>query len=195
MKLLLKTLFPITLMLLGGAAQAAGWQIDNAQSQLNFISIKKENVAEVHRFGDLSGEVDENGKFELVIALESVNTGIQIRDSRMRSFLFNVAEFPEAKLTANLSPAFINNLTVGQSELTMVKTELSLHDQKHPLNIDVLVTKVSETSLLVVSAKPVLLNVADYDLVQGVEKLRDLAGLPSISHAVPVSFYLSLDAK
>lgn len=195
MKLLLKALFPITLMLLGGAAQAAGWQIDNTQSQLNFISIKKENVAEVHRFGKLSGEMDENGQFELAIALESVNTGIQIRDSRMRSFLFNVAEFPEAKLTANLSPAFINNLTVGQSELTMVKTELSLHDQKHPLNIDVLVTKVSETSLLVVSAKPVLLNVADYDLVQGVEKLRDLAGLPSISHVVPVSFYLSLDAK
>lgn len=195
MKQLLKTVFPTTLLLLSMAAHAAGWQIDNAQSQLNFISIKKENVAEVHRFGDLSGKMDDNGQFELAIALESVNTGIQIRDSRMRSFLFNVAEFPKARLTANLSPSFIDNLTVGQSELTMVKAELSLHDQKQTLNIDVLVTKVSESSLLVVSASPVVLNAADFDLVQGVEKLRDLAGLPSISHAVPVSFYLTLNAN
>ena len=62
------------------------------------------------------------------------------------------------------------------------------------MTFDVLVTKVTENELLVVSSHPVILSVDDYKLAQGVEKLRELAGLPNISHAVPVSFYLTLNA-
>jgi hypothetical protein len=47
---------------------------------------------------------------------------------------------------------------------------------------------------LVVSAHPVILNADNYKLAKGIEKLRELASLPSISHAVPVSFYLTLNA-
>jgi hypothetical protein len=54
---------------------------------------------------------------------------------------------------------------------------------------------VSDSELLVVSAQPVILNVTDYQLGKGVEQLKELAGLPSISYAVPVSFYLTLTAK
>ena len=77
----------------------------------------------------------------------------------------------------------------------MVNAQLNLHDQSQPLKLDVRVTKVSDSSLLVISAQPIVLNVADYELTEGVEELRELAGLPSISQAVPVSFYLTLNAK
>jgi hypothetical protein len=60
---------------------------------------------------------------------------------------------------------------------------------------EVVVTKLNDNTLMLVSAKPLILNVADFALVQGVEKLQELAGLPSISHAVPISFYLTLNAK
>lgn len=195
MKQLLKAIVPLSLLLVSAVSAAADWQIDNAQSQLSFISIKKGDVAEVHRFGEIAGGLQQDGQFELSIALESVNTGIQIRDSRMRSFLFKTAQFPQATLTASLSPEFISNLTVGQSELTMVNAQLNLHDQSQPLKLDVRVTKVSDSSLLVISAQPIVLNVADYELTEGLEELRELAGLPSISQAVPVSFYLTLNAK
>ena len=91
MKQLLKAIVPLSLLLVSAVSAAADWQIDNAQSQLSFISIKKGDVAEVHRFGEIAGGLQQDGQFELSIALESVNTGIQIRDSRMRSFLFKTA--------------------------------------------------------------------------------------------------------
>lgn len=194
MKQLLKTVLPLGLLLLSLGAQAATWQIDNAQSQLSFVSTKKVNIAEVHHFGELAGGLNEAGEFELVIDLESVNTGIDIRDSRMREFLFDVVEFPKANINAKVDPAFVDSLAVGQSKVLGVEGELSLHGHNQPLSFDVLVTKISESELLVVSAKPLILNVADFELVQGVEKLREIAGLPSISHAVPVSFYLTLNA-
>lgn len=195
MKQLLKAILPISLLLMSAVSAAADWQIDNAQSQLSFISIKKGDVAEVHRFGEIDGGLQQDGQFEVNIALETVNTGIQIRDSRMRSFLFKTAQFPAATLTASLSPEFISNLTVGQSELTMVDAQLDLNEQSQPLKLDVRVTKISETSLLVISAQPVVLNAADFALSEGVEQLREMAGLPSISQAVPVSFYLTLNAQ
>jgi polyisoprenoid-binding protein YceI len=195
MNQLLKTLLPISLLLMSSLSLAADWQIDNSQSHLSFISIKKQDIAEVHRLGDMSGTLSSDGEFSLSFDMESVDTGIAIRDSRMRTFLFKVAEFPQATLSANLSSTFIDNLTLGQSELMMVESELTLLGQSQPLTLDVLITKVRDDALLVTSAKPVILNTADYELSEGVEKLRELAGLSSISQAVPVSFYLTLNAK
>jgi ABC-type uncharacterized transport system ATPase subunit len=80
------------------------------------------------------------------------------------------------------------------SRTATVAAELSLHGQKQKLDIDVVVTKLNDDTLMLISAQPIVLNVSDFDLVQGVEKLRELAGLPSISHAVPISFYLTLNA-
>lgn len=48
---------------------------------------------------------------------------------------------------------------------------------------------------MVTSAQPVIINATDYGLTDGINKLRDLAGLPSISYAVPVTFTLHLNAQ
>lgn len=42
----------------------------------------------------------------------------------------------------------------------------------------------------VATAKPVLLNVSDFGLMPGIQKLIDLAGVKSISQSVPVTFRL-----
>jgi polyisoprenoid-binding protein YceI len=191
---MLKTLFSVGMLLAATTVSAANWQLDNDQSQLNFVSIKKGNVAEVHHFERLTGSLSENGTFTLDIDLESVNTNIEIRDQRMREFLFDVVDFPAASLTAQVEPGLVAELASGMSRTATIDAELSLHGQKQSLTIDVLVTKLSDNTLMLVSAEPLVLNVSDFDLVQGVEKLRELAGLPSISHAVPVSFYLTLNA-
>jgi polyisoprenoid-binding protein YceI len=191
---MLKTLFSVGMLLAATTVSAANWQLNNDQSQLNFVSIKKGNVAEVHHFERLTGSLSESGTFTLDIDLESVNTNIEIRDQRMREFLFDVVDFPASSLTAQVEPALVSELASGMSRTATIDAELSLHGQKQSLTIDVLVTKLSDNTLMLVSAKPLVLNVSDFDLVQGVEKLRELAGLPSISHAVPVSFYLTLNA-
>ena len=194
MKTLKKSAYVLSLMLASVSAQAGEWMLNNEQSQLSFISTKKVNVAEVHQFGTLSGGLNEAGQFTMEIDLASVDTGIEIRDSRMKEFLFDIVDFPKAVISASVEPEMVTNLPVGESMASTIDGQLNLHGQQHPLSINVLVTKVSEQELLVVSSQPLVLNAADYELVQGVEKLRELAGLPSISYAVPVSFYLTLNA-
>jgi polyisoprenoid-binding protein YceI len=191
---IVKTFTLISFLVAGVSAHATDWQLDNEQSQLNFISTKKGDVAEVHQFDRLTGSLSENGAFTVDIDLESVNTNIDIRDQRMREFLFNVVEFPAASLSAQVDPKLVADLSIGMSQTATVAAELSLHGQAQKLSIDVMLTKLSDTKLMLVSAKPLVLNVSDFELVQGVEKLRELAGLPSISHAVPISFYLTLNA-
>jgi polyisoprenoid-binding protein YceI len=191
---IVKTFTLLSFLVAGVSAHATDWQLDNEQSQLNFISTKKGDVAEVHQFDRLTGSLSENGAFTVDIDLESVNTNIDIRDQRMREFLFNVVEFPAASLSAQVDPKLVADLSIGMSQTATVAAELSLHGQTQKLSIDVMLTKLSDTKLMLVSAKPLVLNVSDFELVQGVEKLRELAGLPSISHAVPISFYLTLNA-
>ena len=62
------------------------------------------------------------------------------------------------------------------------------------MTFEVVVARMSDGDLLVMSEKPVVVNAPLFNLADGVEALREIAGLPSISAAVPVSFVLSFDA-
>ncbi len=54
-----------------------------------------------------------------------------------------------------------------------------------------LVTKLSAGRFVVASLRPVIVNAAAFELAAGIEKLREVAGLPSIGGSVPVSFVLT----
>ena len=183
------------LSLVSFQASAAEWQIDTTHSKLNFMSIKKINVAENHQFHQFNGTLNSNGKLTVNIDLSSVDTGVAIRDERLKKFFFNVAKYADATFSAQINPAVVDELKLGDSAVLSVDGLLSLHGESKPLALDVMVTKVADNKLLVVSDAPVLLHVEDYNLVKGVDKLRELAKLPSISHVVPVSFYLTLNAE
>ena len=195
MKKLNTTISALAMIFAAGGVNAADWQINNEQSKLSFISVKKGDIAEVHHFKKLTGQLSDAGEFSLTIALDSVDTAAEIRDERMKEFLFDTANYASATLTAQIDPALVNDLAVGSSTTATVEAELSLHGQTQTLTFDTVISKLSDTELLVVSAKPVLLNADDYQLAEGIEKLKELAQLPTISHAVPVSFYLSLNAQ
>jgi len=184
---------PIALVLIvtGVGPAAADWNLQNDQSQLSFISIKKGDIAEVHRFDQLEGTFDDKGNVELVIQLASVDTAIPIRDQRMREMLFNTNAFPTAALTATVDADQISKLKAGQMVASKLQGELSLHGQSSPVTAELMVARLGDDTLLVTSQKPVVVQAGDFDLVEGVEKLREVAGLTSISNAVPVSFVLT----
>jgi hypothetical protein len=56
-----------------------------------------------------------------------------------------------------------------------------------------MVAKLSDKQFIVSSLQPILLNAKNFSLVAGVQKLQELAKLPSISNAVPVSFVLTFN--
>lgn len=171
---------------------AADWNVANDESKVNFVSIKKGDIAEVHHFKTISGKLNEKGEFKLTVSLASVDTNIEIRDERMGSLLFEVDKFPKLTLTAQVDAKLLKKLSVGDSTITTVEGVVDLHGKKVKLPFTVSIAKLSNSNLLVASAVPVIVNSDSFGLTQGIEKLREIAGLSAISKAVPVSFILNL---
>ncbi len=179
--------------LMSAITLASDWQLDNNTSRLSFVSTKAIHVAEVGQFRRFNGTISESGDVEIQFDLSSVDTHVDLRDDRMREMLFNVDEFATARLTASVDTSVIVNLAVGESITHSMVATLDLHGNQQNVAMEVLISRLSDQRILVNSAHPVLLNVADFDLVQGVERLRDVVGLPNISHAVPITFYMTFN--
>jgi len=187
-----KTLTGLMLLLLAVTANAA-WTLNNDASRLSFISIKKDTVAEVHKFTHLSGTVEDQGSVEVTIQLASVDTAVPIRDERMRDILFQTNLFPTAIVTAKVDPAEFTTLAAGEFRNLETEITVSLHDESKNYQAVVSVVKLQGGSLMVSTIHPIIVNAGDFELVKGVEELRKLANLPAISTAVPVSLLLVFD--
>lgn len=173
-------------VLFAGAAQAH-WSLDNDASSLSFVTVKAENVAEVHTFDSLSGTIGDAGDVEISIELASVNTMIAIRNERMQEMLFETSLFPDATITGSINLDALTDMQPGTSVARQIDFELSLHGQSVALAADVQITRTGE-GVVVSTLKPLIVMADSFALAAGVEKLREVAGLPSISRAVPVSF-------
>lgn len=171
---------------------AAQWQVIEQDSRVSFVSVKKGDIAEVHHFKQLNGALKDNGQFELTIPLMSVATGIDVRDERMQNLLFEVSLYPELKLSSQVDTKMLKDLAVGETKVADIDGKISLHGKQQTKTFSVILTKVSDNKLMVSSFQPIIVNANEFDLVSGVDKLRDIAGLSSISQAVPVSFVLTL---
>ncbi|WP_298776616.1 YceI family protein [uncultured Shewanella sp.] len=192
MKQSLKMTLAALLLPLGFSVNAATWTVNNEESNVSYVSIKQDQIAEVNHFTQVNGQLNDKGQFTLSIPLSSVSTGVAIRDERMKSVFFEVDRYPRLTLNANIDPKVIKDLQVGEVANMEVEANLELHGENQRLLLEVSVAKLSKSSLFVASTQPVIINAGQFKLVAGVNKLRDLAGLKQISYAVPVSFVLSL---
>ena len=169
------------------SAAQAHWSLDNEASSLSFVTVKAGHVAEAHSFDRLSGTIGDNGDVEITIELASVNTMIQIRNERMQEMLFETNMFPEATISGSIDRDALTDMDAGASTARQIDFELSLHGQSVALAADVQITRTGE-GVVVSTLKPIIVMSDAFALTAGVEKLREVAGLPSISRAVPVSF-------
>lgn len=90
---------PLVFALLAFAAVPAhaDWYLDNESSRLSFVTTKNTEIAEVQRFLVLHGKVDAKGAARLEVELDSINSGIPLRDERMRKELFEIKTFPKRR--------------------------------------------------------------------------------------------------
>jgi hypothetical protein len=167
------------------------WTLEPATSRLSYVSIKAGEVAEANRFDRLSGTVAADGSATIDIDLASVNTGVDIRNERMRDIFFQVIDNPTATVTAKLDPAAFAALAVGQSISRPLKGTVSIKGAQSDIETDVLVTRVSADRVTVVPTAPVIISTDMFELTDELGELRALAQLPSITPAVPVTFTLS----
>ncbi len=183
-----KNLLPMLLLALSAQAWG-GWKLSNDDSTLHFVSIKKGSVAEVHRFDRLDGAIGDDGAFTLGIDLASVDTRIPVRDERMRKLLFETDRFARATVEGRIDPVWIARLAPGERHHLEVELTLDLHGHRKHLVAPLTVVALCR-GLLVHSRRPLIVDAADFGLTEGIEKLREVAGLSRIATAVPVSFEL-----
>jgi len=168
-----------------GGKPMEGMTLDNSLSSLSFVSVKKGTVGEVHTIDKLSGSLSNDGNLVVKLDLSSVNTGIDIRNERMLEHLFETKNNPIATISAKISGGRPAN---GVSTITGT-LNLDLHGIKKDIDFNVVAVK-SGDNLVVSSAKPIIIQASDFKLVAGIQKLQELAKLPSIATAIPVNFIL-----
>ena len=186
-----KVAFLTSIALLAGSAQAQ-WSLDNSASTLSFVTVKADHVGEVHTFDQLSGSIDDRGNVEIMVELASVNTLIDIRNERMQSMLFETNLFPRAMITGEVDLASFAEMSPGASITAQVEFELDIHGVSNSYNTELIVTRLAN-GVFASTSKPIIVTAASHGLVDGVEALREIAGLPSISRSVPVTFNVVFD--
>lgn len=186
MKTLVAVLSLVTGTVFSGAASAE-WRLSPDESRISFVSVKAGNFPESHHFTEMDGTVGADGAATIAIALDSVETLIDIRNERMRDFLFETDEYPTAEIVASIDLDALENLGVGARKEIPFTGELALHGATAPIDAVLIVTRIAENRVLVETTDPVILFTDDYNLADGVQKLMELASLPAITPASPVT--------
>ncbi|AMB85855.1 hypothetical protein AWM79_11285 [Pseudomonas agarici] len=187
----------LLMALLGALALPAhaNWYLDNESSRLSFVTTKNTDIAEVHRFLTLHGKVDRQGMATLEVELESVNTGIPLRDERLRRDLFQIKTYPQARVTAHINVEPINDLAPGAQLELRLPLVVRLHGQEHRYNAELLATRLDDRRFQVVTLEPLVIHAEDFDWVSSLAALRKVAGLSAISLSVPVGAVLIFTAR
>ncbi|MGR5094115.1 YceI family protein [Vibrio maritimus] len=173
----------------------AEWMLDSSNSTLKFVSTKSNSVSEIHHFEGMTGTISDDGKATLVIDLASVETNIPIRNERMQTMLFNVADFAKATVSTVVDMSELDNSDIGGIYSIVNDVTVDLHGKQKTYPTKLTVMKISEDKVVIVSTDPMIIQAADFGLDVGIEKLREVAGLPSIATSVPLTFVLVYNQK
>jgi outer membrane protein OmpA-like peptidoglycan-associated protein/polyisoprenoid-binding protein YceI len=169
-----------------------GWTLDAEASDLRFMSVKKGDLAETSRFATMSGLITEEGKAQIRVLMDSVDTSIDLRNVRMRFLFFETFNHPEATITVQLDPAVLRDLHVTRRKMVDVAYELTLHGVTVQREAQVAVTLMSNDRVNVSSTTPIALKLADFNLEGGREKLQEAANVVIVPLGI-VSFDFVFD--
>lgn len=155
----------------------AGWTLDAESSRIGFQSIKNQTKVEQSSFATLSGAIDPNGSAEIRIALDSVDTKVDLRNVRMRFLFFESFKYPEAIVKARLSPRLVEELRAEQRKIVTLPVTLDLHGITQSLEAVLAVTLLDEARVSVATYEPIGIDLAAFDLLGGLKKLEEAAGV------------------
>lgn len=169
-------------------SKSASWKLDSDQSSIHFSSTKNHIITEIHSFGDFDVTYLGKNVFAGSIQLASVDTAIPIRNERMKTMLFNVAQFSTANFQLTVPADAMSEDDAIVNVEALVK--LTLNGVTRTLPMKATVTKAKNGQHVVSNAVPLLVDAEQFNLTAGIEALRTIAGLKHINRVVPVSFYL-----
>ena len=173
-----------------GSARAQDWLLNASASRFYMQTAKANAVIETHQFTGLDGGVTKDGDAIVKIDLISVKSGIDVRDVRMRFLLFQTFKFPEAEVTAKLDMSKLQQLVSTIRITYPLKFKLNLHGVSREIEAPVTVTRISDKSVSVSSAQPIIITAESHDLAAGVVKLSEAVNGTPIVSAASITFDL-----
>ncbi|HUG61384.1 MAG TPA: OmpA family protein [Methylomirabilota bacterium] len=183
-------LAPVAGLFLAAPAAAEGWRLDPSASSLTYQSVKKNSIVETNTIRNISGDIAEDGRATVRFDLNSVDTGVDLRNVRMRFLFFETFKFPEAVLTATVDPALFADLPTRRRMTHTLPFRLDLHGIAMDMQTDVVVTMITEGMVAVSSSAPIFVKAEDFGLLPGIEKLEQAANVTNIVPTASVSFDL-----
>ena len=171
-----------------GLADSA-YQLDLKTAVIGVTSTKNDLIKERHEIKFKSGSVSSTGEVALVVDLHTTETNIPIRNERMQQHLF--AQFPLATVSAQLPPDVFAKARAGKAISEPVVVTLVANGVAQTYSMQMLLAQ-DVMGGLIVSGKTEI-DVSLFGYGAGIEMLRNLAGLLSISTLVPVDFLLPFD--
>ncbi len=154
-----------------------GWVLDSEASELRFMSIKKGNIAETNKFATISGLITQDGKAQIRVLMDSVDTKVDLRNVRMRFLFFETFLHPEATITVQLDPDLLRDLHVSRRKMVDVEYTVSLHGVSVTRNAEVAVTLISNDRVTVSTTTPIAVTLAEHNLEEGRTKLQEAANV------------------
>jgi hypothetical protein len=173
------------------SAAYADWILDAENSNISYGTVKNDMIGENNTFKTISGHLNNDGQIDIEIDLSSIDTLIEIRDGRMRDIVFKVSENATAKLSGQMDLKAYDNQEIGTSRIIETTVSLELVGQKLEHDVKLLVTRLAKNKVMVTPHGVMFIDADDYDLVDAIEILRNLAGLDSIASVISMGFYLT----
>lgn len=175
---------------------ARGYSVETSQSHVGFTTTKSGaagvgGIVDTMQFKRYSGGVDAAGKIVLQIDLASIDSGIEIRDDRMRHLLWNVRATPHAIFTAQLPAGVLGQITHPVQDIDL-EGQLQMAGQTRPVKASLKVGRLNDRRLWVATRQPIVVNANDFGLRAGVEALRESVGLHFLGSSASVSLNLTL---
>ena len=168
----------------------ADWQVMQTSS-ITYVSTKNNLIAENNQFTTITGGITSKGQATLRIDLSSVQTHVEIRNQRMRDIFFEVTNYPEAVITAQLQPQDLAHIESGTPLDIELPLTISLHGVTAETSAKLRAAKVGQR-IWVTTREPLLISARDFGLEAGVAALQEIAGLNGIAGTVPVTIDLRL---
>lgn len=174
-------------LLMSTAAFAGGhWKSVADQSRVAFGSIKGNTNGEVHHFNAVKGSVSPDGKLTMDIDLSSVETNIDIRNERMTKLVFQEGA-ATATISGEIDMEEINNLKPGETTVVEITATLAFAGSENDIDANMLVARLSDNRVLVTTEDFIMVSTEDLGIDAGIDGLKQLANLDSITRVTPVS--------
>ncbi len=156
---------------------AGSWVLQPQGSTLGFQSVKNETKVEFSSFATFGGTIDDQGDATISVALDSVDTKIDLRNVRMRFLFFETFKFPQAIITTHIDPAMIEGLATKRRMTVTLPYTLDLHGVKLERTADVSVTLITDDLVAISSVGAIPVAAADFNLADGITKLQEAANV------------------